>query len=85
MIMKILTSNDDDFLYQKLLDLLQQIKLVQGGTALSSTLRRHNTIKCYMIEKQIQKIKSIEERFFVDNDLDHTAVEQYLAQRSLQK
>ena len=63
--MKVLTtSKDDDFLYSRLLDLLQQIKLVQGGTALDSTLRRHNKIKIYMIQKQIEKIKYVETTYF---------------------
>ena len=65
--MKILTSKDDDFLYSKLLDLLKEIKLVQGGTALSSSLRRHNQIKLYLIEKQIYKIKEIEDKYFTSN------------------
>lgn len=62
--MKILTSNDDDFLYSQLLRLLEQIKLCQGGTALDSTLRRHNKLKIYLISKQIDRIRSIEERYF---------------------
>lgn len=82
--MKILTSPDDDFLYERLLDLLEQIKLVQGGTALASSLRRHNKIKLYMIEKQIQKIKHIEETYFCKDGLDQTAIEAYLHKISLQ-
>lgn len=62
--MKIKVTSDDDYLYEYLLTLLQQIKLVQGGTALSATLRRHNKLKTYLIEKQIEKIKHIEERYF---------------------
>ena len=82
--MKILTSPDDDFLYQKLLVLLQQVKLVQGGTALASTLRRHNKLKVYLIEKQIDRIKSIEERYFnSDGSLDSVAI-QNDHQKSLQ-
>lgn len=75
--MKITTSYEDDFLYERLLTLLKQIKLVQGGTALSSTLRRHNKIKLYMIEKQIQKIKYIEEHYFCEDGLDPSAIENY--------
>lgn len=75
--MKILTSKSDDFLYSKLLELLQQIKLVQGGTALSSTLRRHTDIKLYMIQKQIDKIQHIEEKYFMNHDLNHEAVEEF--------
>lgn len=82
--MKILTSSDDDFLYERLLELLEQMKLVQGGTALASSLRRHNKIKLYMMEKQIQKIKHIEETYFCKDGLDQTAIEAYLHKKSLQ-
>lgn len=82
--MKILTSSEDDFLYERLLDLLQQIKLVQGGNALASSLRRHNKIKLYMMEKQIQKIKHIEETYFCKDGLDQIAIENYNHQISLQ-
>lgn len=82
--MKILTSNDDDFLYEKLLTLLNQIKLVQGGTALASSLRRHNKIKSYLIEKQIAKIKHIEEKYFTDDGLNNLAIQTY-NQNTLQK
>lgn len=75
--MKILTSNDDDFLYSKLLDLLKEIKLVQGGTALSSSLRRHNQIKLYLIEKQIQRIKEIETTYFTDSGLNRKAIDSF--------
>lgn len=62
--MKIKVTEEDNYLYEYLLALCQEIKLVQGGTALSSTLRRHNKLKIYMIQKQIEKIKHIEERYF---------------------
>lgn len=60
---------DDDPIYESLLTLLKQIKLVQGGTALSSTLRRHNKLKLYLIEKQIARIKHIEETYFDEEGL----------------
>ena len=82
--MKILTSSEDDFLYDQLLRLLEQIKLVQSGTALSSTLRRHNKIKLYMIKKQIEKIKYIEEKYFDDKGLNQFAIEEYHHKKSLQ-
>ena len=75
--MKILTSSEDDFLYEQLLRLLEQIKLVQSGTALSSTLRRHSKIKIYMIEKQIEKIKHIEETYFDNKGLNQLAIDSY--------
>lgn len=82
--MIILTSPDDDFLYERLLELLQQMKLVQGGTALASSLRRHNKIKLYMMEKQMEKIKYIEETYFCKDGLDQTAIEAYHHKKSLQ-
>lgn len=68
---------EDDFLYERLLSLLEEIKLVQGGTALASTLRRHQQVKIYMIEKQIQKIRAIEETYFVDSGLNQDAVKNF--------
>lgn len=82
--MKILTSTEDDFLYEQLLRLLEQIKLVQSGTALSSTLRRHSKIKLYMIEKQIQKINHFEEQYFDDNGLNQLAIQSYNQKKPLQ-
>lgn len=85
MIMKILTSTDDDFLYEKILQLLEQIKLVQGGTALASTIRRHDKIKIYLIEKQIACIEHIEKKYFTDDGLNQLAIESYLSKNTLQK
>lgn len=82
--MKILTSPDDDFLYEKLLALLNQIKLTQGATALNSTLRRHSKIKLYMLEKQIRQIQHIEEKYFDKDGLNQLAIEEYLHRKSLQ-
>lgn len=82
--MKIITSSEDDFLYQQLLRLLYQIKLVQGGTALSSTLRRHTSLKIYLIEKQIEKIKTIEERYFTPQGLNHVVIHHDNQKESLQ-
>lgn len=80
--MKILTSNSDNFLYSRILELLQQIKLVQGGTALSSTLRRHNKIRLYMIEKQRSLLNSIEDKYFTESGLNDEAIKEFY---SLQK
>lgn len=49
-----------DKIYLDSLLLLQQIKLVQGNTALNSTLRRHKILRDYLIEKQRDFISSIE-------------------------
>lgn len=82
--MKILTSPDDDFLYERLLELLNQMKLVQGGTALASSLRRHNKIKIYLIEKQISKIQYIEEKYFTSDGLNQEAILAFHSKSSLQ-
>lgn len=83
--MKIITSNDDDFLYQQLLRLLYQIKLVQGTTSLQSTLRRHTSLKIYLIQKQIDRIKEIEEKYFTSDGLNYTVIQFENKKQSLQK
>lgn len=77
--MKILTSNDDNFLYDRIIVLLEQIKLVQGGSALPPTLRRHKAIRNYLMDKQKAKINYIEETYFPSGELDQTAVESFIA------
>lgn len=78
------TNSDDDFLYDWLIDFLRQYKLVNGGTALASTLRRHSNIKRYLLEKQIAKLSYVEETYFVDSGLDPSAIQNYhLKKRSL--
>lgn len=74
MIMTILTSNEDNFLYDQLLRLLYQIKIVQGVPAVTATLRRHSSIKQYLIQKQVDKLKFIEDRYFIEGDLDHSTI-----------
>ena len=77
---KIETSWDDDFLYEKLTRLLEQIKIVQGGTELAYTLRNHQNIKLYLISKQIEKIKHIEKTYFKDDgSLNQFAIENFHA------
>lgn len=61
------TSEHDDFLYQELMDLLQQHKLLRGGAALNQTLKDHHVLTLYLISKQIEKIRNIEETYFNDN------------------
>lgn len=76
MIMKILTSKLDDPLYDRFMVLLYQIKLVQGGTSLASTLRRHSNIKSYLFTKQISILGHLEETYFLpDGTLDREALE----------
>lgn len=83
--MKITTSNEDDFIYNYLLELLDQIKLVQGGSSIPPTLRRHKSIREYLIEKQKVKLGHIEETYFTDGELNGLAIENYHHKKSLQK
>lgn len=61
--MKIFLSPDDEELYDFAISLLREIKLTQGGTALSSTLRRHSDLKNFLIDRQKLKIKQFEEKY----------------------
>lgn len=72
---KIETSASDDCLYLFLIQLLDQIKIVQGGTNLAYTLRNHPHIRDYLISKQIAKINSFDSVYFhPDGTLDSEAV-----------
>lgn len=84
---KIETCSRDNFLYEELGRLLQEIKLAQGGTALDATLKRHNMIRIYLISKQIDKIRDIEQTYFNDDGtLNDDAIIMYLdAKRACQK
>lgn len=84
---KIETCSRDDFLYKELGRLLQEIKLAQGGTSLDATLKRHNMIRIYLISKQIDKIRDIEQKYFNDDGtLNDDAIMMYLdAKRACQK
>ena len=84
---KIETTLCDDFLYKELSRLLQEIKLAQGGTSLDDTLKCHNMIRIYLISKQIDKIRDIEETYFnSDGTLNVEAISMYLeAKRTCQK
>lgn len=84
---KIETSPEDEFLYIQLTRLLEQIKLTRGGTELAYTLRNHKDIRLYLISKQIEKIRHIEETYFNDDGtLNYNAIhDHYLSKsRSLQ-
>ncbi|MBQ6414191.1 hypothetical protein IJI28_01020 [Candidatus Saccharibacteria bacterium] len=61
------TSSKDDFLYQELMELLWDHKLLRGGAALNQTLKDHNVLTLYLISKQIDKIRNIEESYFNDD------------------
>lgn len=69
------TSSADNFLYDRLIDLFNEIKLIQSGSAVPATLRRHKVIKDYLIEKQKHIIQYIEDTYFVGGDLNHLAIE----------
>lgn len=76
------TSEQDDFLYLELMDLLQQHKLLRGASALNQTLKDHNVLTQYLISKQIEKIRYIEETYFNDNGtLKSDQVEMSFAER----
>lgn len=75
---------EDDFLYIQLQRLFNEIKITQGGTALDSTLRRHQKLRNYAIAKQIARIEHIETKYFnEDGSLKHLAIQTY--NNSLQK
>lgn len=82
--MKIITSSDDDFLYLKLINLLNQVKLVQSGSAIPATLRRHKAIKDYLISKQKDQLAKIEDKYFEDGNINNLAIEEYHRKRALQ-
>lgn len=48
-------------LYNKAIELLKQIKLTQGNTALNSTLRRHSSLKKFLLEEQVNRLKLLED------------------------
>lgn len=83
--MKILTSTKDNFLYDELILILEQIKLVQGGTSLASTIRRHQKIKNYLVDKQRKKLGYLEETYFhPDGSLDIEAIDGFYEIKSSQ-
>ena len=83
---QIITSPKDDFLYERIIILLKQVKLVRGGTELAYTLRNHRKIRDYCREKQVQEIKDIESMYFnPDGTLDPEAIESEFEKKSLHK
>ena len=85
MTMKVLTSNKDDFLYERIINLLQQVKLVRGGTDLAYTLRNHKKIRDYCVAKQKREFELLEEDFFhPDGSLDIDVIEGEFEKKSLQ-
>lgn len=83
--MAIMTSTSDNFLYDRIMVLLQQVKLVQGGNALASTLRRHRKIRDYCVEKQRERVQHIEEDYFLsDGSLNKISIDEFHQNTSLQ-
>lgn len=79
----VLTSSNDDFLYTRLMDLLYQIKLTQGGTGLDYTLKRHPRILNYCKAKQLSRLSHIEDTYFFENGaLDTDMLATWHAQHS---
>lgn len=82
MVIKINSSTDsnlkikEDLLYSSLIAFLYDIKIFQGGTALSSTLRRHSKIKNFLLRKQKERLDHIESIYFSsDGSLDLEALD----------
>lgn len=48
-------------LYEKAIQLLQEVKLVSGPTGLAGTLRRHDDLKTFITKVQKERIKIIED------------------------
>lgn len=73
-----ITGSEDDFLYFKIISILNQIKITQGGTALDYTLKRHPKILNYCKAKQLKQIKYIEDTYFFENGaLDSTIISEW--------
>lgn len=61
------TSDSDNPLYNRIIKLLQEIRLVQGGNGLDATLRRHRKILNYCMAKQFDFLRDIEDSYFYDD------------------
>ena len=73
--MKILVSKDDDLLYEDLMRFLYEIDLLQGHSALNSTLRRHSKLYNFLKDKQKNQIDEIEADYFMpDGSLNLEAI-----------
>lgn len=83
--MKILTNSRDDFIYERILKLLYEVKLVRGGTDLAYTLRNHKRIRDYCKAKQSSALLSIEDEFFnPDGSLNSSSIDNFYNSRPLQ-
>ena len=50
----------ESLVYDSVISLLEEVRLVQGNTALNSTLRRHPKIRDFLIEKQRRALNRLE-------------------------
>jgi len=57
-----MTTLISDPLYESLVNLLHEIKIVQGIPAVSATLRRHDSIRKFLISKQISMLSDLESK-----------------------
>lgn len=84
--MKILVSKDDDLLYVDLIRFLYEIDLLQGHTALNSTLRRHSKLRNYLHNKQKEMLEEVESDYFMpDGTLNLDALEELNHKYSVDK
>lgn len=67
---------NEDLLYKSLVSFLYDIKIFQGGTALSATLRRHPKIKAFLLRKQKERLNSFESSYFnSDGSVDYESLD----------
>lgn len=72
------TSPSDDFVYQKFIHILQNIRLVQGGSALDATLHRHPRVLNYCKAKQLAQLNEVESSYFYDDGtLNSSALDEF--------
>lgn len=54
-----ITVKDDT--YEMLISLLKDIKLTQGNLALNSTLNRHQKVKKFLLQSQVDTLQDLED------------------------
>lgn len=80
---KVSTSSRDDFIYDNILKLLSEIKLVRGGTDLAYTLRNHSKIRNYCKEKQSRLLNDLEDLYFNDDgSLNEFSINDYYVNKN---
>ena len=53
-------------LYKDILQLLRDVKLTQGPSAVTATLQRHKSIKRFLFDYQKENIKNLEDKMTLD-------------------